>query len=350
MPPGSTSPAGVAAARAAEVGAAVTDAAVAGTAEADTSKVGTALAGTVLAVDVGGTKIEAALVTAAGDVIDETRVRVPTGAAAAASGAVFMQALEHATRTVVAHPLARGVQHVGIGAAGPVDLGAGTISPINLPSLVDFDVVNVVRDATGIADVRLRLDGTCIALAEFWRGAAAGARNAVVFVVSTGIGGGVIADGRVLAGATGNAGHLGQVVVSEPVDGDVFGATVEGQASGKYAVEWARAQGWQGATGEQLGADAAAGHEIAVRAVERSAAALGRGLASVANLLNTEIAVMGGGFAHVADDYPERVERAARACSVNDYARSLRVVRAQLGRDAPLTGAAAQVLRSDLLA
>ncbi|WP_293694513.1 ROK family protein [uncultured Agrococcus sp.] len=304
----------------------------------------------VLAVDVGGTKIEAALVDPAGTVIAGTRIRVPTGAESASSASAFSDALHAAVSTAADHPLAAGVARAGIGAAGPVDLREGTISPINLPAVHDFDIVGAVKSVTGIEDVRLRLDGTCIALGELWRGAAEGARNAIAFVVSTGIGGGVIADGRVVTGESGNAGHLGQVVIDSPVDGDVFGATVEGQASGKYAVAWARQQGWRGETGENLGADAAAGSEVARAAIERSVQALGKGLASAANLLNTEIAVMGGGFSHVTADYAERVQAAARLHSVNAYARELRVVRAQLGRDAPLIGAAALVLRPDLLA
>ena len=61
----------------------------------------------------------------------------------------------------------------------------------------------------------LRLDGTCIALAEAWRGAAQGVRNAIVFVVSTGVGGGIVSDGRLVAGGSGNAGHLGQMIVAD---------------------------------------------------------------------------------------------------------------------------------------
>lgn len=306
-------------------------------------------AGAVLAVDVGGTKIEAAVVTAGGAVLAETRIRVTTGAAAAASAEAFADALLTTVRKVREHPLAAGISSIGIGAAGPVNLPEGTISPINLPAVRDFEIVRRVQQATGLDDVRLRLDGTCIALAEFWLGAAAGVQNAIAFVVSTGIGGGIVADGRVIAGASGNAGHLGQLVVDTPVNGDVFGATAEGQASGKYTVEWARAHGWSGTSGEELSAAVRAGDALALEAVARSASALGRGLASVANLLNTELAVMGGGFSYVTDDYPSQVERIAREHSVNAYGRELRVVRAGLGKDAPLVGAAAQVLRADLL-
>jgi glucokinase len=308
----------------------------------------TTAAGPVLAIDLGGTKIEAGIVTAEGRLLADSRVRVATGRAAD-SPAGIAAALRAALDRVAEHPAYPRVVGAGIGAAGPVDLTAGTISPINLPGVRDFAVVEAVRGATGLADVRLRLDGTSLGLAELWQGAAVGARNAVIFVVSTGIGGCVVTDGRVVAGAQGNAGHLGQMVVDVVDPEHPERATVEGQASGMHTVAWARANGWSGATGEELAAAHAAGDEIALAAVERSVQALGRGLASCANLLNTDLAVMGGGFAHVTDDYPARVEQAARAASVNAYARELRVVRVGLGDEAPLVGAAAQLLRPDLL-
>lgn len=305
--------------------------------------------GSVLAIDIGGTKIEAGIVTAEGTLLAKSRVRVATGAAANAMDA-FEVAVQDAVARVSTLPEYSSVTGVGIGSAGPVDLGAGTVSPINLPGVRDFPIVRTVREASGLQRVSLRLDGTSLGLAELWQGAAQGVRNAVIFVVSTGIGGCVVADGRVVAGASGNAGHLGQMVVDVVDPEHPERATVEGQASGMHTVAWARGLGWQGETGEELAAAHAAGDEIALAAVERSVQALGRGLASCANLLNTELAVMGGGFSHVTEDYPERVERAAHASSVNEFGRALRVVRVGLGDEAPLVGAAAQLLHPELLA
>ncbi|WP_125107206.1 ROK family protein [Gulosibacter massiliensis] len=305
--------------------------------------------GSVLAIDIGGTKIEAGIVTAEGALLPDSRVRVATGAAAnSAEG--FDSALRDAVAQASAHPAFDDVVGVGIGSAGPLDLGAGTVSPINLPGVRAFPVVRTAREASGLQRVSLRLDGTSLGLAELWQGAAQGVRNAVIFVVSTGIGGCVVTDGRVVAGASGNAGHLGQMVVDVVDPEHPERATVEGQASGMHTVAWARAHGWSGSTGEDLAAAHAAGDEIALAAVERSVQALGRGLASCANLLNTELAVMGGGFAHVTEDYPARVERAAHTASVNEFGRALRVVRVGLGDEAPLVGAAAQLLHPELLA
>ncbi|WP_292830879.1 ROK family protein [Microbacterium sp.] len=301
-----------------------------------------------LAIDLGGTKVEAALVDAAGTIVPGSRTRIATGAAAAADRGV----LERALTGVIAHcrslPGWSMVTAVGVGAAGPIDRTAGTISPVNLPSARSFPLVDMVARESGLSDVTLRLDGTCIALAEVWLGAARGATNALVFVVSTGIGGGIISDGRLLAGGSGNAGHLGQVIVGD-IHGDAAASTVEERASGPHAVAWAQRQGWSGTTGEELAAAYRDGDIIAVSAVARSAQAIGIGLASTATLLDLDLAVIGGGFSFVADDFAPQIEAAAHAACVNAYAARLRVVRAELGGDAPLIGAAALVHRRDLL-
>lgn len=299
-----------------------------------------------LAVDLGGTKAEAALVDADGSIVEGSRSRAATGPDATPER--LRAALAEVVGHCRAHPDWARVVAAGIGAAGPIDLHAGTTSPVNLPHSRGFPVAAAVRELSGLDRVALRLDGTCIALAEAWAGAARGVRNAIVFVVSTGIGGGIVSDGRLVSGASGNAGHLGQLVIDQTAPTLVEG-TVEGIASGPRSVAWARGRGWPGETGEQLAADCAAGDEVAVAAVARSARAVGVGLADVATLLDTELAVVGGGFSFVSADYADLVEAAAHAHSVNTYARGLRVVRAALGGDAPLVGAGALVHRPDLL-
>lgn len=302
-----------------------------------------------LAVDLGGTKVEAALVAADGSIIESTRSRAATGATAAASRPAAEDALASVLDSAMSSPQWRRVGAAGIGSAGPVDLASGTVAPINLPALHGFGIVDFVRERTGLTDVTLRLDGTCIALAESWLGAARGVRNAIVFVVSTGVGGGIISDGRLVAGKSGNAGHLGQVIVDR-IDRTPAEATVERLASGPHTVSWARAEGWDGRTGEDLATDYRAGVPVAVAAVTRSARAVGLGVANASTLLDLELAVIGGGFAAVADDYPQLVAAAVRTNAVNAYAADLRVVRTELGNTAPLIGAAALVHRPDLLA
>lgn len=301
-----------------------------------------------LAIDLGGTKIESALVDADGAIVEGSRHRTPTGAGAATDVTVLERGLTEVIDGCRAHPRWDEVVAAGIGAAGPIDITAGTIAPINLPAAQGFRIVEAVRTASGLDAVTLRLDGTCIALAEAWRGAARGVRNAIVFVVSTGVGGGIVSDGRLVAGGSGNAGHLGQILVAD-IDGEPAASTLEQRASGPHTVAWARAQGWAGTTGEELAVSYRAGEDVAIAAVARSAHAVGVGLTSAATLLDLELAVVGGGFSFVADDYPDRIERVVRESAVNAYAGRLKVVRAGLGGDAPLIGAGALVHRADLL-
>ncbi|HYI51145.1 MAG TPA: ROK family protein [Microbacterium sp.] len=298
-----------------------------------------------LAVDLGGTKVEAALVDADGAVVSGSSHRSPTGRDATR---------EHIADAVclVAEAAVAGIDvgdrliGIGIGSAGPVDLASGSVAPLNLPAAAGLPVVALLRERIPGVPVRLALDGACIALAEHWRGAAAGTRNALAMVVSTGVGGGLIIDDVPVSGFSGNAGHIGQLRLrartpgSPPTDG-----TLEDLASGPRTVAWARDEGWGGTTGEELAAAYAAGEPIAVAAVQRSASAVGEAIASVATLLDLEIAVVAGGFARVAEDYLDLVRAATLDAAAFDYVRRVRVAASGLDGQGPLIGAAALVLR-----
>ena len=297
-----------------------------------------------LAVDIGGTKVDAALVTAAGEVLESTRTRRPTGREssreqiAASIRDAAADALGHLGATV-------GLAGIGIGSAGPVDIPNGSVSPINLPAAAGLGVVELLRELAPGAPVRLALDGTCIALAEHWLGALAGCRSGLAMVVSTGVGGGFIVNDAPVSGASGNAGHIGQLRIRTRDRADAFAGTVEDIASGPRTVAWARANGWSGSTGEELAASYLAGDEVARRAVQRSADAVGQAIASAATLLDLEAAALAGGFVNVADDYVDLVRAAVDDTAVLPYTRSVRVARSTLGGDGPLLGAAALILK-----
>ncbi|GGI44156.1 glucokinase [Agromyces flavus] len=297
-----------------------------------------------LAVDIGGTKVDAALVDVSGRIISGSRHRAATGPGqtpdtfSAAIASVCRQAADAAGP---AHRLVG----VGIGAAGPLRGDGTRISPLNLPGIRDFAVVEPVAAIARGLPVRVALDGTCIALAELEFGALRGVRNGLAMVVSTGIGGGIVLDGRVIRGDTGNAGHVGQVWVRRPGDIDPERASVEGVASGPATVRWANAHGWTGADGLELARAYRSGDPVATRAVRRSAEAVGQAISGYAALLDLRVAAIGGGFSRVADDYLPLVEAAARGAALLPAAAELRVVPAELGDDAPLVGAALLVHR-----
>lgn len=299
----------------------------------------------VLAIDIGATKLDAALVSRSGVVQRSSRARRPTGPGTTAE--LLRIAVEHAVAEVLAdhrstsRPLA-----VGVGTAGPIDDPRGLISPVNMPLLSRVPVGELVGDAVaraghGGALVSVRLDGACIALAESWVGATRDAASSMAIVVSTGIGGGIVAGGRLLPGSTGNAGHLGHTHVE--CSGETL--PLEEVASGPASVRWAQNHGWNGASGEELGRDAAEGHTTARAAVIRSATAVGHALADATTLLELEIVAIGGGFSRVSTDYVDLVQSALRARAKLPYARATRVVRSGLGEDGPLVGAASLVAR-----
>lgn len=294
----------------------------------------------VLAVDIGGTKVDAAVVTAAGEVVRASVARRPTGRDTSREG-IAANIRAAAEEALAAVPELR-VGAIGVGSAGPVDLPARSVSPLNLPQAAGLPIDEVLA---GLVDgpISLALDGTCIALAEHWRGALVGTQNAMAIVVSTGVGGGLILGGRPISGASGNAGHLGQTFV-RTVETDAAAATLEAVAAGPGSVAWARTQGWVGETGLDLAAAYREGDAVAVAAVRRSASAVGQAIAAAATLCDLEAVAIAGGFSHVADDYVDLVAAAAAAASVHAYARRCRVLPSGLDGDGPLLGAAALAL------
>lgn len=311
-----------------------------------------------LAVDIGGTKVAAALVDDHGFLVPGSTARAATGGVGNAAG------LTHNIVGVVADvlrtaPRGARIVGVGIGSAGPVDLARGAVSPKNLAALDRFPVVDVVAaavraeqgDDSGDVPVVLRLDGTCIALAERWRGANRGARHSMAIVVSTGVGGGIILDGAMVSGASGNAGHIGQLRL-RPADagGPSDSGTLEGIAAGPRTVAWAQSRGWLGQTGEQLAASYADGDPVARAAVRRSAEAVGLAISNVTTLLDLEAVAIGGGFANVAPDYVDLVRAAAEESALFPYASAVTIRPTGLAGDGPLIGAAALVHRASDLA
>ena len=152
--------------------------------------------------------------------------------------------------------------------AGPIDADAGTVSPVNIASWRGFPLRDRIAAAMPGVPVRLAGDGVCMALAEHWRGAGRGASFLLGMVVSTGVGGGLVLDGVPYHGRTGNAGHVGHVVVE--LDGQPCSCggrgCVETVAAGPWMTRWALANGWAappGADAKTLAEAADAGDPVA---------------------------------------------------------------------------------------
>jgi glucokinase len=304
-----------------------------------------------LAVDLGGTKVEAALVTDAGVVLTESRHRAPTGPEK--SSDELEAAVEHVVSAALAAlPRDATLVGVGIGSAGPIDEENGRVSPLNMPVWRGYPLRDRVAALVPTdVPVTLRMDGLCITLAEHWIGAAQGSDHVMGMIVSTGVGGGLILHGRTVSGPTGNAGHIGHVECGGFDDRCACGGTgcLEAVASGPKTVAWARRQGFTGATGEDLSAAYAAGDPIARAAVERSGRALGQAIAAATSLVDLEVVAIGGGFSHVTPDLFAFARAAVAERAEFGFVTKVRIVPTGLSQDGPLIGAAALVHRADVL-
>jgi len=293
-----------------------------------------------LCLDIGGTKIAAGLADPGGALVHTAIRPTPTGVGAedvwAAVAATIADALRAADGPVAA---------VGIGSAGPVDQHSGSVNPVNIPSWDAFPLRDRVAAAVPGVPVRLGGDGVCMALGEHWRGAGRGARFLLGMVVSTGVGGGLVLDGVPYTGRTGNAGHVGHVVVEQDGLPCACGGRgcVETVAAGPWLVRWARANGWPappGAGARDLAAAASAGDPVAQRAFRRGATALGAMIASVGAVCDLDLVVIGGGVANAGPLLFDPLRAALAEYAKLDFLAGLRVVPAELGGQAGLVGAA----------
>jgi glucokinase len=294
-----------------------------------------------LALDIGGTKIAAGLVDADGTLVHSAKLPTPDGDA---------EAVWTVVDTLLTEALAEAdgrVRGVGISSAGPIDLPGGTVSPINIIEWQHFPIVERVSALVG-APVRLGGDGLCMALGERWRGAGRGAQFLLGMVVSTGVGGGLVLDGAPYDGRTGNAGHVGHVVVDPDGGPCTCGGRgcVETIAAGPRMAQWARENGWQApaeADAKELADAANAGDQVALRAFRRGATAVAAMIASVGAVCDLDLVVIGGGVAKSGPLLFDPVREALAGYARLDFLRGLRVLPAELGGDAGLVGAAALV-------
>jgi glucokinase len=273
-----------------------------------------------LAVDVGGTKLAAGIVDDAGRL--RSRFVAPTRTGdGEAMWADLVGIVEAATGE------GPPVDVVGVGCGGPMSAGGELVSPLNIPGWRDFPLRTRLAGLVG-APTFVDNDAKALARGEGWVGAAAGESDFVAMVVSTGVGGGIVSAGRLLDGASGNAGHIGHVIV-EP-EGRTCGCgargCLEAEASGT-AIEAVTGRPPAEAPAE-------------VRA--RTGTLVGRAVASVANLLDLRLAVVAGSVAlGFGDDFFDAAQAELDRSARLDISRGARIASAGLGADGPLVGAAA---------
>ena len=269
-----------------------------------------------LALDIGGTKLAAAVVTETGDLA--ARRQAPTSGEDAEEVFAGLLSLVEEVRT--GDEVA-----CGVGCGGPMSPEGEEVSPLNIPAWQQFPLRRRLAEATGLP-VFVDNDAKALAVGEGWVGAARDADNFVAMVISTGVGGGIVLDGHLLQGTGGNAGHIGHLIV-EPA-----GRTCGCGAQGCLEAE-ASGPSIEAVTGRP---PEEAGPEV----VERVGTLVGRAVASVANLLDLRLAVVSGGVALGFGDpfftaAQAELDRTARL----DFSSGARVVPAGLGGDGGLVGA-----------
>ena len=288
------------------------------------------MADLVLAVDIGGTKLAAGLVALDGSLVERALRPTRTGAggdATGAAGELLWNDLAQLVAEVIA-AVGSGDRLVvcGVGCGGPMTPGGVEVSPLNIPAWRSWPLRARLAELTGLPTF-VDNDAKALALGEGWVGAATGRADYIAMVVSTGVGGGIVLNGRLLEGRFGNAGHVGHVIVVPggrkcPCGGR---GCLEAEASGTALAAIT------GRPAQLASADV----------VERAGTLVGRAIASVANLLDLPLAVVSGS---VALGFGEPFFDAAQAemdelCRL-EFARGTRVVPGGLGDGGPLIGAA----------
>lgn len=313
----------------------------------------------VIGIDLGGTKISTALVDSGGTIIthDYRETHATEG-----REAVIGRMLDGARQVMAQAGVNRAqVAAVGIGAPGPLDIEAGVVvAPPNLPGWERVPLKRLIEDGLGITTF-LENDANAAALGEHRFGAGQGTKHMIYVTVSTGIGGGLILNGKLYHGINGMAGEIGHqtLVPYGPRCGCGHRGCLEALASGTAIARQARervAHGvptlmadLAGGAPERITAKlvAEAANQGDVEAQEILAEAmnyLGIGMANLVNLFNPQLIVIGGGLTNIGETLFGPVRRAIERHALPAPAQAVQVVRAELGDDVGVLGAAAVAL------
>jgi len=270
-----------------------------------------------LALDIGASKVDVAVVDPDGAIHSRGRIDVPS------HQSDLFDAIVEKSREIIP---GTGVNVVGVGCAGPMTRGGETVSPLNITPWREFPLRESLREALDL-DIFIEGDARALALAEGSFGAAHDQTSYLSMVVSTGVGGGFVLNGRLLDGETGNSGHIGHLNVV--TDGALcscgaFGC-LEAEVSGR-AIE-AR-------TGRP-----AADANVATR--QRTGELVGRAVGTLSSVLDFRHCYIAGSVAlGYGDEFFDAANKAARSLAMMSYSHDIEIRPSQLGADGPLLGAA----------
>jgi fructokinase len=286
-----------------------------------------------LGIDLGGTKIEGVVLAPDGSELARRRVATERE-----------RGYDHVVGRVVElvsalRPHAPGARRIGIGTPGSLSARDGTLKNSNTICLNGRPLHADLERAIGL-EIVMENDANCFALAEVQAGAARGARLAFGVILGTGVGGGIVVDGRVWTGPQHVAGEWGHHRISDDGPACYCGqrGCVETFLSGPALERAYVAAGGPPSDAEAIAGRAAAGEPAAVTVLDRYLDRFGRALANLVNILDPDVIVLGGGLSNLDALYTRGVAAAARYV-FNDELRT-RVVRNALGDSAGVLGAA----------
>lgn len=309
-------------------------------------------------VDVGGTKVAAGLVDSTGEITHQTRT--PMVAADADAGlAAVTSAIDSVRAATVLNPELQGlISGIGICAPGPLNPRTGVvINPPNLPGWRNFPLADLISKAYRLP-VRVDNDGNAAALAEALWGAGRGYRNVFCATIGTGIGTGIVFDGRIYHGRTGAAaegghtsidyrgprcgcGKLGciEVLASGPA---IARRACEKIAAGRRSTILQQATGHlDRITGEMVGRAYAAGDLLAKEVLQETAMFLTVWLGNIVDLLEPDVMIIGGGAASMLQSFFGEIRDRLPSWCVNSHCQEIPLVTAHYGADAGIAGGAA---------
>lgn len=309
----------------------------------------------VLAIDLGGTKIIAAIISHKGQVMAKERCLTLADEGLEAVINRILSAIDRllSQRNVDLSQL----DGISVGAAGAIDFDKGLVtSSPHLPGWHDVPLRDIVKEKYRI-NTFLISEASAAALGEHHFGAGQGVDNLILLTVGTGIGGGIIINGRLYSGVSGSAGEIGHITID--VNGPrcdcgntgCLEALVSGTAVAKEAIRRIR-QGEgsslteivggkiENITAEKVSLAAQDGDSLACEVILKAATYLGVGIANLVNIFNPEMIIIGGGMAKMGDPLLNPARQVVRERAFQLPAQAVQIVPAQFGDDAGVLGAA----------
>jgi glucokinase len=312
----------------------------------------------IIGVDVGGTKVAAGLVNSKGEITNHARTPMVANDAVAGLAAVI-SAIDSVRAAANFTPELRGlVSGIGICAPGPLCPRTGVVvNPPNLPGWRNFPLASEVSKTCHLP-VRVDNDGNAAALAEALWGAGRGHRNVFCATIGTGIGTGIVFDGRIYHGRTGAAAEGGHMSIDYrgPRCGCGKLGCIEALASGPAIARRASekiAAGRRSAILEQAGGRAdritsemvgrayVAGDELAKEVLQETAFLLTVWLGNIVDLLEPDVIIIGGGASSMLQPFFGEIQERLPSWCVNSHSQEIPLVTAHYGADAGIAGGAA---------